>query len=80
MFSHERNISGEDIEHITWVKEVAIPIIEQMGYKVTVVKDQEDYLSLFNRIMKNSQIQERNGKVTPVTGISPTTTIKLSKV
>ena len=48
MFSHERNISGEDIEHITWIKEVAIPIIEQMGYKVTVVKDQEDYLSLFH--------------------------------
>ena len=62
MFSHERNISGEDIEHITWVKEVAIPIIEQMGYKVVILKDQEDYLSLFNRIMKNSQIQERNGK------------------
>ena len=24
MFDHSRNISGEDIEHITWVKNVAI--------------------------------------------------------
>ena len=61
MFSHERNISGEDVEHITWVKNVAIPIIESMGYKVIILKDTEDYLSLFHRVMRNSAKEERNG-------------------
>ena len=33
MFSHEKNISGENIEHITWVKNVAIPNIEGKNLK-----------------------------------------------
>ena len=61
MFDHSRNISGEDIEHITWVKEVAIPIIEKMGYSVVILKDKEDYMSLFHREMRNSKKPERNG-------------------
>lgn len=62
MFSHERNISGEDPVHIKWVYETAIPIIEKMGYPVKVVKDKEDYLSLFHHRITKSKVPERIGK------------------
>ena len=62
MFSHKRNISGENPLHIWWVKNVAIPIIESMGYKVIILKDKEDYLSLFNHRITKSDVPERIGK------------------
>ena len=62
MFDHSRNISGEDIEHITWVKEVAIPVIEKMGYKVHLLRDETDYLYHFNHIVTRSKKEGRNGK------------------
>ena len=62
MFDHSRNISGEDIEHITWVKNVAIPIIEKMGYKVYLLRDETDYLYHFNHIVTRSKKTDRNGK------------------
>ncbi len=62
MFDHLRNISGENPEHIKWVYETAIPIIEKMGYPVIVVRDNEDYLSLFNHRIEKSNVPDRIGK------------------
>jgi hypothetical protein len=56
MFDHKRNISGEDPEHIDWVYNVAIPIIEnQFGYKVKVVRPDKDYYSLARHVIKMSR-------------------------
>ena len=63
MFDHKRGISGENPKHIEWVYNVAIPIIEKMGYKVIIVKSESDYMQEFNRIRsKSKQHLERNGK------------------
>lgn len=50
MYSHERNISGENPIHIDWIYNVAIHKLEEWGYKVTIVKSKHDYLSLFHHI------------------------------
>ena len=47
MFDHERGISGEIPEHITWIYSHAIPKLESMGVKVDVVKARKDYKSFF---------------------------------
>jgi 3'-phosphoadenosine 5'-phosphosulfate sulfotransferase (PAPS reductase)/FAD synthetase len=63
MFDHKRNISGENPEHIKWIYDVAIPIIEnEFGYKVIVLRDKSDYLQEFNKITKRSCKPERIGK------------------
>lgn len=63
MFDHSRNISGEDPEHIEWIYNTAIPIIERMGYPVKVLRSDKDYLSLFNtRICSSFKHPERIGK------------------
>ncbi len=62
MFDHSRNISSENPKHIKWVYEVAKPTIEKMGYPVIIVRDKEDYLSLFNHRIAKSKVEERNGK------------------
>lgn len=63
MYSHERNISGENPEFIAWVYDIAIPKIRDMGYDVHVVKSEYDYLSLFYKPMIKSKIVERIGKL-----------------
>lgn len=64
MFDHERNISGENPEHIKWVYEVAIPTIEnKFGYQVIVLKDSSDYVSEFNFLVgSRTKKPERIGK------------------
>lgn len=63
MFDHSRNISGENPEHIKWINDKAIPIIVRMGYRVTTLRSNKDYLSLFNaRIGSRSKYPERIGK------------------
>ncbi len=62
MFDSSRNISGEDPKHIKWIYDTAIPIIERMGYKVNVLRANNDYVRVFNsRIGIKSQPQ-RIGK------------------
>lgn len=61
MFDSARNISGEDPEHIAFVR-AAIPIIEHMGYKVIVLRSPHDYLYLFNFRFSRSKVPNRNGK------------------
>ena len=62
MFDHSRGISGENPKHIKWVYEIAKPTIEKIGYPVIIVRDKEDYLSLFNHCIEKSKVAERNGK------------------
>lgn len=63
MFSHKDNISGEDSEHIEWVYNYAIPLFKSWGYDIEVLRDKEDYLSLFNRkYQKSIKYPENNGK------------------
>ena len=62
MYDHARNISGENPEQIRWVYEVAIPTFRSWGYPVTVVKDSEDFWSLFHRPVRGAtQRPEHNG-------------------
>lgn len=62
MFDHSRNISGENPDHISWVYNVAKPTIERMGFSVIIVRDERDYLSLFNHRILYSKVPERVGK------------------
>ena len=56
MFDHKRNISGEDPEHINWIYNIAIPIIEnQFGFKVKVIRPEKDYFTLSRRVIKKSK-------------------------
>lgn len=52
MFDIQNGISGENPHHIHFVKEVAKPLFESWGYKVTIVQSSMDYLYLFNRIIE----------------------------
>lgn len=62
MFDISRNISGENPEHIKWVYNNAIPIVEKMGYRVIVLREKYDYLYNFNTIFRKSKLPERVGK------------------
>lgn len=53
MYDLKRNISGENPEHIHFIKNVAIPLFESWGYKATILRADKDYLNLFNRIVQN---------------------------
>ena len=62
MFDHKRGISGENPIHIDWVYNTAIPIIENMGYKVIIVKSESDYIQEFNHIVTSKKNPQKNGK------------------
>lgn len=61
MFDNARNISGENPDHIAFVR-ACIPTIERMGYKVYVLRDKRDYLYLFNKRIVRSKNPTFNGK------------------
>lgn len=52
MFDHEKGISGEIPEHIEWIYKTAIPRLEEMGVKVDIVKDKQDYKSFFTTVVR----------------------------
>lgn len=52
MYDLKRNISGENPEHINFIKNVAKPMFESWGYKVHILRSDKDYISSFNRIME----------------------------
>ena len=62
MFSHKDDIPAEHPLHYKWKHEVAIPKLKEMGYKVYLVKSNEDYISLFNKRFFRSKVIDRNGK------------------
>lgn len=49
MFDRKAGISGENIKHIQFVKEVAKPLFESWGYEVRILKAEKDYLDCFYR-------------------------------
>lgn len=53
MYDIKRGISGENPQHIDFVKNVAKPLFESWGYPVYIVRAEKDYLDFFNRIIKN---------------------------
>ena len=61
MFSHKDNIPAEHPILYKWKHEVAIPKLQQMGYKVYLVKSEHDYLSLFHKRYKYSKDESKNG-------------------
>ena len=61
MFSHKDNIPAEHPKSYKWKHEVAIPKLEQMGYKVHLVKSEHDYLSLFHKRYQQSKTESKNG-------------------
>ena len=63
MFDHSRNISGELPEHIDFVYNKAKPRFESWGYKVTILRDERDYLSNFFHKVAKSKKTSRNGKL-----------------
>lgn len=59
MFDHEKGISGEIPEHIEWIYKTAIPRLEEMGVKVDVVKDKQDYKSFFTNAVGGGKFKGR---------------------
>lgn len=63
MYDLKRNVSGENPEHIKFIKEVAKPLFELWGYPVHILRAETDYLSFFNKIMENpKKYPDRKGK------------------
>lgn len=63
MYDNKRGISGEQPCHIKFIKEVAKPLFESWGYKVTILHGKDDYLSCFNhRIEKPRKNPQNKGK------------------
>lgn len=58
----DENISGELPEHRDFIYNVAIPKFEEWGYKVTVLRSDRNYSSIFNSIITKSRVEGRNGK------------------
>lgn len=61
MFDNSRGISGENPEHIAFVR-ASIPSIERMGYKVILLRSTRDYLYHFNHIVGSTARADRIGK------------------
>lgn len=63
MYDIKRNISGENPEHIKFIREVAKPLFESWGYPVHILRADRDYLGFFNKIMTNPRkYMDRKGK------------------
>lgn len=58
----DENISAELPEHRDFIYNVAIPKFEEWGYKVTVLRSDRNYSSIFNSLMTKSRVEDRNGK------------------
>lgn len=52
MYDLSNNISGENPEHIKFIKQTAKPLFENWGYKVEILRSDRDYLDFFYRIIK----------------------------
>lgn len=51
MYDLKNNISGENPEHIKFIKEEAKPLFESWGYQVEILRENRDYLDFFHRII-----------------------------
>lgn len=53
MYDNHRGISGENPEHINFIKEVAFPTFASWGYETKIIRGEVDYLTYFYRIIEN---------------------------
>lgn len=61
MYDLKREISGENPEHIKFIKDTKI-LFESWGYEVHILRSDTDYLSFFNRVItKATKYKEHNG-------------------
>lgn len=61
MYDLKREISGENPEHIKFIKDTKI-LFESWGYEVHILRADTDYLSFFNRVItKATKHKEHNG-------------------
>lgn len=61
MYDLKREISGENPEHIKFIKNTKI-LFESWGYEVHILRSDTDYLSFFNRVItKATKHKEHNG-------------------
>lgn len=61
MYDRKREISGENPEHIQFIKD-AKPLFEGWGYEVHIVRAEMDYLGFFHRVIqKSTKHKEHNG-------------------
>ena len=51
MYDLKNNISGENPEHIKFIKEEVKPLFESWGYQVEILRANRDYLDFFHRII-----------------------------
>ena len=62
MFDRKNDISGENPEHIQFIKEIAKPLFEEWGYEVKILRAEKDYLDCFYHVIKNPRkIPEHKG-------------------
>lgn len=52
MYDQKRGISGENPEHIRFIRETK-PLFESWGYEVHILRADMDYLDCFNRVIRN---------------------------
>ena len=52
MYDLKNNISGENPQHIEFIREKAKPLFESWGYKVDILRADRDYLDFFHRIIE----------------------------
>ena len=53
MFDKKNGISGENPEHIYFIKKIAKPLFESWGYEVKILHADTDYLDFFFHTIKN---------------------------
>lgn len=56
MFDKRNGISGENPEHIRFIREVAIPKFREWGYEVVEVRAEQDYLDWFYTSMEKPRV------------------------
>lgn len=61
-FDKERGIYAADPDHIDWLMGFAVPKIRSWGYKINIYEARNDYMYCFNKIIKHSKVEGRNGK------------------
>lgn len=60
MFDKKRGISGENPEHMRFIREKAIPLFESWGYHVTVLRSKLDYFDVFYARVHNPRIHKEH--------------------
>lgn len=60
MYDLKRGISGENPMHMEFIHNVAKPLFESWGYKVTILRSDRDYLYCFNHVMDKVRTNPEN--------------------